>query len=447
MKYSFQWSVILFFTLFLGVTCAHADRRAFLIGISDYESLKKLDNPTWDIDAIKQKLQSVGFQVSSISTRGQTTYKELLKSWTAFLKTVNKNDEVVVYYSGHGVDIRGANLLVPSDSPTMDQIGSENLLLKYLIPFQSLFIDLENYQVSIQVWIIDACRENPFSVSGKSVGAPGGLSQIPTLTKNSLFVFLSANYNQIARDRLPTDGPNDHGSPYTRTFVGMFDEWANKPINQFGHDVGDRVRKLVEPYPQFPMYADGVLGSWCFNVCDFGTATVTVQSAAQTKPKEIKGTVNTVTARADELTHKPDEPIANAIFLGKKSSRNCSFGPISNNYPFGCDVAKVLAASGGNYIGLLGKPLQAYLTVNLRKQLPTVVSDRNIVYPCTVGTVDPGQVITLKGIVAIAYLQDVFYWGLLPGVPKNCKDAKDPDDVGMISSTVVGTVRNKPKQD
>ena len=185
------------------IEAANADRKAFLIGISDYESLPQLKNPSWDIAAIRQKLESVGFKTTAVTSKAQTAQKQLLSSWGVFLKTLNKGDEVVVYYSGHGVDIRGENLLVPSDSPKADDIIGESLLRSSLISLRALVTDLEDRQLMIQVWIVDACRENPFINAGKAIGAKGGLHKIEP--EIGSFIFLSAGYNQIAKDRLPED--------------------------------------------------------------------------------------------------------------------------------------------------------------------------------------------------------------------------------------------------
>jgi hypothetical protein len=408
------------FILSFYISEVQAGRRAFLVGISEYRPLPTLRNPSWDIDAVKLKLEQVGFRTTVVNSGSQTTRSSLTKNWSAFLKSVEKEDEVVVYYSGHGVDIRGQNFLVPSDSPLMQDLAGETDLLNYLIPFTKLMDDLDDRQVTIQVWVLDSCRENPFSADGRSVGSPTGLAQMLSKTKNGLFIFYAAGYGQVARDRLPTDGPDVRSSPYTRTFIGAFDDFKNRPAPEFARALRNRVEELVSPHPQNPQYTDGVSWDWCFGVCAPQEVRVVLQRSAGAKPQQISGPATKAVARAESLVQAAPGVPLNAVFLAKRSAKNCADGTFSNNYPFGCPLAKFLAHARGSYSQLIGRTLIAQTGVNIRKQVPVVQQSGNAQFSCKVGEVEVGQAITLKSVVAVEYLSDEFYWGLLPGPPRAC---------------------------
>src|SRR5580704_13897469 len=118
-----MWRNILFrgaiLTLFVGfvevtideVPAVAAARRAFVVGISNY-NLKPLTHPTEDAALMSSLLAKFGFNVT-VADANKLDKDNLLKSWDNFVADVRVNDEVVVYYSGHGVEINGSNYLVP----------------------------------------------------------------------------------------------------------------------------------------------------------------------------------------------------------------------------------------------------------------------------------------------------------------------------------------------
>jgi len=388
-------------------------------------------NPRWDVALVKEKLEKFRFKTTVLTASEDTGLTNFRKNWTAFLRSVARDDEIVIVYSGHGIDIRSANYLVPSDSPKLSDMAGETDAINYLIPLDKLVKDLEEHQVAIQVWLIDACRENPFEGNGKRIGSVGGMAKLNTEARNSEFLFFSAGFGQIARDSLPNDGPNDHGSPYIRTFVKMFDDYSTKLIQSFGHDIRDNVKKLVAPDPQAPIYVDGVSGSWCFDSCPLESATVKVQTmgAQKTVSLSVTDTASTAHDRINDLVGTQ----ANAVYLAKKSAAGCVIGTLSNNYPFGCSLAKALAGAS-DYSPFIGRPLVAELGVNVRKQVPSVKPSGDAQFSCTVDGVDPGQSIRIRGVVSVNYLSDTFYWGILPGVPKSCSQpgTNDPFSIKAL---------------
>src|SRR5258706_28636 len=103
----------------------------------------------------------------------------------------------------------------------------------YLIALRTLMTDLSDRQVRMQVWIVDACRTNPFRVGGKPFGGSAGGLEHSDQRPNSL-VWYSANYGQIALDLLPSDPKGvKNGSPYMRAWISMFDEWKHRSIRDF----------------------------------------------------------------------------------------------------------------------------------------------------------------------------------------------------------------------
>ena len=419
---------------------ALAARRALVIGIADYQNVNPLQNPRVDASNMSAALLHAGYAVTKVTdpeaTEGNgsasakapdTTRQNMLLKIGAFLKTIRRNDEVVVYYSGHGVDVNGDNMLVPSDSPSADVVPDAASLSQILISVRPLMSQIEDHSPSIQVWIIDACRENPYNAPGKGFGKKGGLVGFGDQTNS--FIFFSANYNQVARDTLPSDPKDAHlGSPYTRTFVKMFDAWKGRDADDYAKEIRRQVHDLVKPDPQYPMYENGVLGEWCFSDCQENVQRIQVAGATPKLAMTAKTSAGVATflpSNAEAMTqYTSGYGSARTVFLGKESSHSCVEGTVNNKYPFGCKVLRELSQhfnSGASSPagGLVGSTISVATDVWVHKGLPTQGRDGSI-YGCKVEILKPGVKTRLAATVALAYAGDVFYWGVVDGPTPQC---------------------------
>jgi TPR repeat protein len=199
-------------TLFaLSMPSAAAGRRvALVIGEGAYETLPRLDNTTNDAEAVKTAMQSAGFEVYFGRDIKRVPFEDLLKR---FYRAADGADIALVYYSGHGVQVGGANYIVPIDA---------QLATAYDIELQTLNVDdiyeYLNVHSSAQLIFLDACRTNPFRIQKfwvadtlKPVGQTAGLARAAT-NIGSLIAF-STEPGKVAYDGT---GPN---SPYTTAFV------------------------------------------------------------------------------------------------------------------------------------------------------------------------------------------------------------------------------------
>jgi Caspase domain len=252
--------------LLLIASPARAERRAFLVGIASYQNVESLKNPRNDVEMVAQKLTANGY-ITTLVPETSTTRANLITQFSIFLDTIEVNDEIVVYYSGHGIDLRGDNMMVPSDSPKPDRNLGEYALQQTMISFRSWIQEIEDRNAAVQIWIIDACRTNPYEASGKPFVTSGGLASMEDMPTNT-FVLMSAKYGQVARDTLLGERLGDKlGSPFSRTFVGLFDAWKSQSIQQYSEEVRREVSRLVHPDPQFASIKNEILEQWCFVTC------------------------------------------------------------------------------------------------------------------------------------------------------------------------------------
>lgn len=170
------WSRFFFLALFcLTVSVpAHADKRvALVLGNSTYISVPRLANPTNDARLMADTLRRIGFTLVGGGAQLDLDEAGLRRAVQAFGVQVRNADVGLVYYAGHGLQVRGLNYLVPVDAnPTSEadldfQMVDANLLLR----------QMEAAGTRLNVVILDACRNNPFGGRGLRA-TDGGLAQM-----------------------------------------------------------------------------------------------------------------------------------------------------------------------------------------------------------------------------------------------------------------------------
>jgi Caspase domain len=399
--------------LLLAPAPAMAARRALLIGISGYKNVGSLTMPAYDVVNVATKLRTAGYSVT-LARDPHTGHDELTATIGAFIKSIRKGDEVVIYYSGHGLEIDGDNMIVPADAPKPEDVSDPFVLASVMIPMRRLMERVQDHDPEIQVWLIDACRDNPYGAGGKPYGGQGGLAPFPDDRPGASFVLFAAKPGQIARDRLPTDPKDSHlGSPFSRAFATMFDSYKDQDIVLYAARLKSQVYNMVLPFPQQPMEENGVMGAWCFVDCRSTETAVQIASAPK-RPvpgAAVKAVVKTSDLADIDRVVGADQSV---IFLGKESRRDCIEGQVSNQFPLGCKALQQLSAFFGNGPAkgrqtLAGQTFTVGTSLYLRKGFPRAGTGGTI-YGCTTGALQPGNKVTLTSIVSLKYLDDTFYW-------------------------------------
>jgi uncharacterized caspase-like protein len=91
---------------------AASSRVALVIGNANYK-VGALKNPVNDAKAVAASLRALGFEVTH---RENASLREMLEAFQQF-STQSRSAEVrVVYYAGHGVQVKGRNYLLPVDT-------------------------------------------------------------------------------------------------------------------------------------------------------------------------------------------------------------------------------------------------------------------------------------------------------------------------------------------
>ena len=229
-------------------------RLALVIGNDGYQSVPKLINARADARAMAKQLEATGFKVTLQFDLTERAMKDALRT---FRTSVEGGDEVVVFFAGHGVQLGTANYLLPVDI----RGDSEEQVKDEAIPLQRILDDLSDRKARFSLAIVDACRDNPFKTTGRSIGGRG---LAPAAAASGQMVIFSAGTGQQALDRLG-DKDKDPNGLFTRIFLKEMAK-PGVPIDRVVRTVRNEVVQMAKSvgHEQVPALYDQTLGDFFF---------------------------------------------------------------------------------------------------------------------------------------------------------------------------------------
>jgi len=222
------------------------ERKALVIGNWEYPgSLGRLRNPGNDAKTVSSALEFLGFEVTTILNGSLGSMEIGVRN---FSRGVKAQDTVLFYYAGHGVQIQGANYLIPTGVDIEDAID---------IKYKSLDLSYIMEKVSknirgMTIVILDACRNNPF------VSDNGPVRKGWAETKGPLGTLIAY---ATAPGEVAIDGSGDNGL-YTKNLVRRMKEPGLRIEDMF-----KKVRVAVEKESrgkQIPWENSSLVGDFFF---------------------------------------------------------------------------------------------------------------------------------------------------------------------------------------
>jgi formylglycine-generating enzyme required for sulfatase activity len=186
-----------------------AKRVALVMGNDNYTSVSKLQKAGNDATAMARELKNAGF---TVQLHKDLNYRGMVRAVEAFTNNITGGDEVVVFFAGHGVQIRNGSYLLPTDI----EANSESEVEKTAYELLALTDKISEAKPAFSLVMVDACRDNPLKSKGRNIGNARGLSAIEP-PKGQMVVY-SASRGQQALDRLSDKDPNPNGV-FTREFI------------------------------------------------------------------------------------------------------------------------------------------------------------------------------------------------------------------------------------
>jgi uncharacterized caspase-like protein len=232
-------------------------RLALIFGNDSYETLPPLQKAVNDARAVGTTLARLGFDVTRVENASRRMMNQKIAE---FASKVQPGDTALFFYAGHGVEIRGTNYLLATDTPPARE-GQEGLIASEGIPTDVIIERLQESGARISLLILDACRENPFKRPGtRGVGTSRGLGRMNA--PRGVFVLYSAGLGEAALDRL-SDADQDPNSIFTRAFVPALSR-PGISVQELAKVTQEQVNRIAATvnHPQMPAYYDQILGQF-----------------------------------------------------------------------------------------------------------------------------------------------------------------------------------------
>ena len=227
-------------------------RVALVIGNSSYKT-SPLDNPANDAKDVAAALRGSGFETQELLN---ATKLQMLEATRAFERKVVNSDVALIYYAGHGTEVKGNNYMIPVGA----NIEREYELAEQAYDAAQWLDMLEGAKginaKRVNIVILDACRNNTLTRGWRSSNVGLARMDAPVGT----FLAYSTAPGKVAAD----GNGKDRNSPFAKHLVNAIKQ-PNMPIEQ----VFKRVRSAVideTKGDQIPWDSSSLVGDFFFTV-------------------------------------------------------------------------------------------------------------------------------------------------------------------------------------
>ena len=261
-------------------------RVALVIGNSAYKDAP-LRNPANDARAISQALSATGFTVTVIEDATQVTMRRAVRN---FGDELAKATVGLFYYAGHGMQVRGANYLIPvnADIEREDEVQDQSVDANFVLT------KMDSAKNALNIMILDACRNNPFARSFRS--AAKGLAQMDAPT-GTLISFATAPGS------VASDGSGKNGL-YTEHLLKAMHS-PGMPIEQVFKQVRIGVTRATKDQ-QIPWESSSLRGDFSFVP---GVPLASAAPGSAVSQEALQRAVQEATRAADERAAREREAL------------------------------------------------------------------------------------------------------------------------------------------
>lgn len=256
-----------------------SERIALVFGNAAYRNASRLPNPVNDATDVASAFSRLGFAVNLVK---DGSFDGMRRALLDFAQRAPMADIAVVYFAGHGMEIRDENWLIPVDAELRADIsaGHEAISLGGILPIVSKARKLG-------LVLLDACRDNPFSRQlqmserSRAFASRGLISVEPP---NSVLVVFAAKHGTTA------DDGSGRNSPFTRALLNNI-ETPGLEINYLFRNVHDEVlnatQRRQEPYVYGTLAKEPIYLKASESAAPLSEAAQTWQSVKETSRPEV----------------------------------------------------------------------------------------------------------------------------------------------------------------
>jgi formylglycine-generating enzyme required for sulfatase activity/uncharacterized caspase-like protein len=192
-------------------TGASERRVALIIGNDIYTHLPALNNARKDAEDMALKLRELGFETILKVNTGR---RDMHRSIRQFEAKLSDGATGLAFFAGHGIQSDGKNFLIPTDA----NIEVEDDLEAEALTAQHVLAAMERAGNSLNIVILDACRDNPLPKRTRSARRGLTVVGIPAGAKGTAILY-AAGEGQTAED-----GPRGGNGVFTGELLRALDE-------------------------------------------------------------------------------------------------------------------------------------------------------------------------------------------------------------------------------
>jgi formylglycine-generating enzyme required for sulfatase activity len=228
-------------------------RVALVIGNSAYRDSPPLANPVNDAEDVANKLRVLGFKVIERLNLSKNDMGSVLQEFSSSLKP---GGIALVFYAGHGVQIKGENYF-----PTVDAvIKNEFDIRAQSLSLHEIMGVLDTAKTRLNLVFLDACRNNPFARSFRD-GARGLARVREGDFPSGTIIAYATKEGSVAADG------TGHNGLYTSKLLVEMDSHVEieKSIRRINSAVKKESKGEQEPWMNSSLTDEG---DFCFAGCD-----------------------------------------------------------------------------------------------------------------------------------------------------------------------------------
>ena len=226
-------------TTFFALDSFAQAKHALVIGNSNYKH-GKLKNAYHDAKLMAKTLDNLGFELVGGKALTNLSKEEMSLEIIRFGDMLRTTKGIgVFYFAGHGVQVNGRNYLIPLNA----KMDREEYVKVYGVEVDEILAQMEVAQNKMNLMILDACRNNPFSSSYRSITRGLKMQSAPSGT----LILYSTRPSMVAQDG------RGRNSPFTTALTSHMKRPGLKieeVMRETIKDVERRTRKKQTPWQE-----------------------------------------------------------------------------------------------------------------------------------------------------------------------------------------------------
>ena len=267
-------------------------RLALVIGNGDYTE-GALRTPVNDMHAMAATLTDLGFDVMAVEN---ATMREMLEAISEYQDRLANGGVGVFYYAGHGIAVEGENYLIPIDAVIEKELDVSNETVSVV---DDVLRAVTRRERGVNIVILDACRNDPFSRSWQRSTVGSGLARQDA--PNGTLIAYATQPGSTA-----SDGDGDNGT-YTAELVRQMA--IPQPVALMFQRVREEVFAKTNG-SQTPWEHSSLTGSFSFATQQGELASDSALSEAPDERAALQVVAGRYRLRIDELYRKQGRPAA-----------------------------------------------------------------------------------------------------------------------------------------